>query len=68
MILAGTTADKMRAIYTRLHRSSINEPATIKDIPFEILKKSFLFLVKELGSDLASPSLTCRALEQLHWS
>jgi hypothetical protein len=30
-------------------------------LPFEVLKASFLFLVKEFGSDLASPSLTCRA-------
>jgi hypothetical protein len=61
MILEGTTADKMRDIYTRPHRNSIYEPATIHDIPFEVLRESFLLLLKEFGSDLASPSLACRA-------
>jgi hypothetical protein len=61
MILAGTTADKMRDIYTRPHRNSIYEPATIHDIPFEVLQESFLYLLKEFGSDLSSPSLACRA-------
>jgi hypothetical protein len=58
MILAGTTADKMRDIYTRPHRNSIYEPATIHDIPYEVLRESFIYL---LESDLASPSLACRA-------
>jgi hypothetical protein len=61
MILAGTTVDKMRDIYTRPHRNSIYEPATIHDIPFEVLRESFLLLLKGVGSDLASPSLACRA-------
>jgi hypothetical protein len=61
MILEGTSADKMREIYTRPHRNSIYEPATIHDIPFEVLRKSFLHLLKQAGSDLASPSLACRA-------
>jgi hypothetical protein len=61
MILAGTTSDKMQDIYTRLHRNSIYEPATIHDIPFEVLRESFLYLLKRVGSDLASPSLACRA-------
>jgi hypothetical protein len=61
MILAGTAADKMREIYTRPHRNSIYEPATIHDIPFEVLRESFLLLFKWNGSDLASPSLACRA-------
>jgi hypothetical protein len=61
MILAGTTADKMRGVYSRPHRNSLNEPATIYDIPFEVLKESFIFLVKQYGSDLVSASLTCRA-------
>jgi hypothetical protein len=57
----GTTADNMRGVYSRPHRNSIYEPATIHDLPFEVLKESFLCLVKEFGSDIASPSLTCRA-------
>jgi hypothetical protein len=61
MILAGTTADKMRGIYTRPHRNSIYEPATIHDIPFEVLRESFIHLVKKFDHDLASPSLACRA-------
>jgi hypothetical protein len=61
MILEGTTEDKMRDIYSRPHRNSIYEPATIHDIPFEILRESFLYLLKEFGSDLAFPSLACRA-------
>jgi hypothetical protein len=59
--LEGTTADKMRDNYSRPHRNSIYEPATIHDIPFEVLRKSFLHLLKDVGSDLASPSLACRA-------
>jgi hypothetical protein len=51
----------MRGVYTRPHRNCIYEPATIHDIPFEVLKDSFVFLVKQRGSDLASPSLTSRA-------
>jgi hypothetical protein len=61
MILEGTTADKMQSIYSRPHRNSINEPATIHDIPFEVLRESCLLLLKRVGSDLASPSLACRA-------
>jgi hypothetical protein len=61
MILDGTTADKIRGVYSRPHRNSIYEPATIHDLPFEVLKESFLFLVKFTGSDLAPPSLVCRA-------
>jgi hypothetical protein len=61
MILEGTTADKMRDIYTRPHRNSIYEPATIHDIPYEVLRKSFLLLLKHFDHDLASPSLACRA-------
>jgi hypothetical protein len=61
MILAGTSADKMQEIYTRLHRDSIYEPATIHDIPFEVLRESFLYLIKPFTTDLASPSLACRA-------
>jgi hypothetical protein len=51
----------MRDIYTRPHRNSIYEPATIYDIPLEVLRESFLLLSKEVSSDLASPSLACRA-------
>jgi hypothetical protein len=59
--LEGTTADKMRDIYTRPHRNSIYEPATIHDIPFEILRESFLHLLKMFDHDLVAASLACRA-------
>jgi len=39
----------------------INEPATIHYIPFEVLRDSLVYLIKQFGPDLASPSLTCRA-------
>jgi hypothetical protein len=58
MILNGTTADKMRGIYSRPHRVSIYEPATIHDMPFEVLRESFLYLI---SSDIISASLACRA-------
>jgi hypothetical protein len=61
MILAGNTADKMQSIYSRPHRNSIHEPATIHDIPFEVLRESFLLLIKQVGSDLVAASLACRA-------
>jgi hypothetical protein len=61
MILEGTTADKMRDIYTRPHRNSIYEPATIHDIPFEVIRESFIYLLTQFGSYLAFPSLACRA-------
>jgi hypothetical protein len=61
MILAGTTADKMRNIYTRPHRNSIYEPATIHDIPFEVLRESFLLLINWTDLNLASASLACRS-------
>jgi hypothetical protein len=61
MILEGSTADKMQDIYTRPHRNSIYEPATIHDIPYEVLRESFLYLFNDFDSDLASQSLACRA-------
>jgi hypothetical protein len=71
MILAGTTADKMRGVYSRPDRNSIYEPATIHDLPFEVLKDSFLCLTNWSCSDFASSSLVCRAfravaLELMH--
>jgi hypothetical protein len=60
-IFEGTTADKMQSIYSRPHRNSIYEPATIHDIPFEVLRESFLHLLKWVGTDLVAASLACRA-------
>jgi hypothetical protein len=44
--------------YFRDQRFSIDEPATIGDIPFEVIKKGFKYLDRE---DLLSASLSCRA-------
>jgi hypothetical protein len=71
MILAGTTTDKMRGVYSRPHRNSIYEQATIHDLTFEVLKELFKLLSKSWGSDLAPLSFTCRAfravaLELMH--
>jgi hypothetical protein len=51
----------MRGIYTRPHRNSIYEPTTVHYKPFEVLRESFLCLLKRFGSDLSSQSLACRA-------
>jgi hypothetical protein len=51
----------MQSIYSRSHRNSIYQPATIHDIPFEVLRESFLHLLKKRGSDLVAASLACRA-------
>jgi hypothetical protein len=61
MILKGTTAVKMQYIYSRPQRNSIYEPATIHDIPYEILRESFLHLMSRFGHDLVAASLACRA-------
>jgi hypothetical protein len=61
LILAGTTLKKMGIDYCRTQRPSIKHPATIGDIPFEVIKKAFLLLGRE---DLVSASLSCRAWRQ----
>jgi hypothetical protein len=47
----------MRSLYTRPQRESIYHPATIGDIPQEVLEKAFLPLWRE---DLISASSVCR--------
>jgi hypothetical protein len=47
----------MRSLYTRPQRASINHPATIGDIPQEVLQKAFLPLGRV---DLISASSACR--------
>jgi hypothetical protein len=56
-ILAGTTEETMRSLYTRPQRESIYHPATIGDIPQEVLEKAFLPLWRK---DLNSASSVCR--------
>jgi hypothetical protein len=58
LVLSGTTADRMKSAYTRIHRMSINEPATIHDFPFEVIENCLKYLSPQ---DLVSPSLACRA-------
>jgi hypothetical protein len=60
MILAGTTDEMMRSLYSRPHRSSIYEPATIHDIPQEVLEKSLIILLPSI-KDLFAASEACRA-------
>jgi hypothetical protein len=50
----------MRSLYARPHRGSIYEPATIHDIPQEVLEKSLIYLLSKL-EDLVSASSACRA-------
>jgi hypothetical protein len=59
-ILAGTTEETMRSLYTRPHRGSIYEPATIHDIPQEVLEKSLILLLPSIR-DLVAASLACLA-------
>jgi hypothetical protein len=48
----------MQPVYSRIHRLSIYDPATIHDFPFEVLENCLKYL-KPL--DLVAPSLACRA-------
>jgi hypothetical protein len=56
-ILAGTTKETMRSLYTRPQRESIYHHATIGDIPQEVLENALLSLGRE---DLVSASSVCR--------
>jgi hypothetical protein len=58
MVVYGTTVDAMIPFYSRPHRSSIDEPATIHDFPFEVLENCLKYLNP---ADLVAPSLACRA-------
>jgi hypothetical protein len=60
LILSGTTGEMMRSLYARPHRSSIYEPATIHDIPQEVLEKSLILLLPSIN-DLIAASEACRA-------
>jgi hypothetical protein len=50
----------MRSLYSRIQRSSIYHPATIGDIPQEVLRNAFIYLLPG-ESDLLAPSESCRA-------
>jgi hypothetical protein len=52
----------MGVFYSRTQRAFIKDPATIGDIPFEVIKKSLGFLVDDDSddSDLLAASLVCR--------
>jgi hypothetical protein len=50
----------MRSLYSRPHRGSIYEPASIHDIPQEVLEKSLILLFPSV-EDLLSASMACRA-------
>lgn len=48
----------MRSRYSRPHRGSIYEPASIHDIPQEVLENTLIHLPRR---DLDAASLACRA-------
>jgi hypothetical protein len=50
----------LRSLYTRPHRGSIYEPATIHNIPQEVLGESLIYLLPSV-SDLFSANMACRA-------
>jgi hypothetical protein len=50
----------MRSFYARHQRDSIYHPATIGDIPQEVLRKAFIYLLPG-KADLVAPSEACRA-------
>jgi hypothetical protein len=50
----------MRTLYARHQRTSINDFATIGDIPPEVLRNALIYLLPG-KSDLVAPSETCRA-------
>jgi hypothetical protein len=58
LVLYGTTADRMQPVYSRIHRLSIYEPATIHDFPFEVLENCLKYLNPP---DLVASILACRA-------
>jgi hypothetical protein len=57
-ILAGTTPETMSSLYSRPHRGSIYEPASIHDIPQEVKERALIHLPR---LDLVASSPTCRA-------
>jgi hypothetical protein len=59
-IIVGSTEEKMRSLYSRIQRASIYHPATIGDIPQEVLRNAFIYLLPG-ESDLVAPSESCRA-------
>jgi hypothetical protein len=56
-IRAKTTKENMRALYARPQRESIYHPATIGDIPQDVMQKALLHLGRK---DLISASSVCR--------
>jgi hypothetical protein len=59
-IIAGSTEDTMKSLYYRKQRASIYHPATIGDIPQEVLRKAFIYLLPG-KAELVAPSEACRA-------
>ena len=51
----------MMVLFRQTQRESIYDPATISDIPPEILEESLVFFVDEGKRDLVAASLVCRA-------
>jgi hypothetical protein len=51
----------MVVLYVRQQRESINHPATINDLPPEVLRKCFMYLLPRGRSDLAASSSVSRS-------
>jgi hypothetical protein len=54
----------MGSLYARHQRASIYHPATIGDIPQEVLRNAFIYLLPG-KYDLVAPSVTCRAFRHV---
>ena len=51
----------MMVLFRQTQRNSIYDPATIRDIPPEVLGESLFYFVDDGKRDLVSASLVCRA-------
>jgi hypothetical protein len=60
-ILSGSTIESMTEIYFRLQRPTINHPATINDLPFEVLRKCLGYLLRRGRLDLIAAISVNRA-------
>ena len=60
-ILESTTDCRMMVLFRQTQRPSIYHPATIRDIPPEVLGETLFYFVDHGKPDLVSASLVCRA-------
>jgi hypothetical protein len=60
-ILAGSTKESMTELYFRCQRATIYDPVTIDDLPFEVIKKCFGYLLPRGRFDLVASSSVRRS-------